>query len=208
MPDIRPLPLTSFEEDAPAGEELRKAREVLQAALAEREKIREQARREGYETGLAEGRAAAAAAERERLARECAPLGDLLRAAARAVEDRRAELAAAAERELVKLSVRIAEKIVKAEVAHGRPVAADNLRRAVALAVRRRELRVRVHPEDLALIEGFLPELRRELGDLGGVALESDPGLARGGVVVSTPEGAVDADLRTQIEEIERGLLG
>jgi flagellar assembly protein FliH len=208
MADIRPLPLKSFEEEALAGEELRKAREVLQAALAERERIREQARRDGFEKGLAEGREAAVRAERERLARECAPLGELLRAAARAVEASRAEVAAAAEREVVRLSVRIAEKIVKAEIAGGRPVAAENLRRAVALAVRRRELRVRVNPDDLALVEGFLPELRRELGDLGRVELEADPALARGGVVVSTPEGSVDAGLQAQLDEIERGLLG
>jgi flagellar assembly protein FliH len=193
MADIRPLPLKSFEEEALAGEELRKAREVLQAALAERERIREQARRDGFEKGLAEGREAAVRAERERLARECAPLGELLRAAAREVD---------------RLSVRIAEKIVKAEIAGGRPVAAENLRRAVALAVRRRELRVRVNPDDLALVEGFLPELRRELGDLGRVELEADPALARGGVVVSTPEGSVDAGLQAQLDEIERGLLG
>ena len=208
MADIRPLPLRSFEDELLAGEELRKARDVLQAALAEREKIREQARLDGYAAGLAEGREAAAQVERERAGIQAAPLADLLRAAAKAVEDRRAELAADAERDLLRLSVRIAEKIVKAEVESGRRVAAENLRRAVALAVRRREIRVRFNPADHALIEAFLPELRRELVDLGRVDLEPDPAVARGGVVVVTPEGAVDADLRTQIEEIERGLLG
>jgi flagellar assembly protein FliH len=208
MADIRPLPLRSFDDEALAAAELQKARDVLKAALAEREKIREQARREGLEKGLAEGREAAGKAERERLSKEAAPLGDLLRAAAAAVAEKRQELAAAAERDLLRLSIRIAEKIVKAEVESGRRVAVENLRRAVALAVRRREIRVRLHPADLALVEAFLPELRRELTDLGRVDLETDPAVARGGVIVTTPEGAVDADLRTQIEEIERGLLG
>ncbi len=208
MVDFRPLPLRSFEDVALVGEELRKAREVLQAALAEREKIREQARRDGFEAGLAEGREAAAKAERARLGLEAAPLAGLLRSAAQAVEARRAELAAGAERDLLRLSVRIAEKIVKAEVESGRRVAPENLRRAVALAVRRGELRVRLHPADLAMVDAFLPELRRELGDLGHVGLEADEAVERGGVVVVTAEGRVDAQLRTQIEEIERGLLG
>lgn len=208
MSDIRPLPLRSFDDEALAEAELEKAREILRGAIGEREKIREQARRDGYEKGLQEGREAAAVVERERLGREAAPLGDVLRAAAAAVDAKRAELAAAAETDLLRLAVRIAEKIVKAEVESGRRVAAENLRRAVALAVRRREIRVRLNPADLEMIEAFLPELRRGAPDLGPVLLEADAAVARGGVVVVTPEGVVDADLRTQIEEIERGLLG
>ena len=119
MADIRPLPLRSFEDELLAGEELRKARDILQAALAEREKIREQARVDGYAAGLAEGREAVAQVERERAGLQAAPLADLLRAAAKAVEERRAELAADAERDLVRLFVAIAEKIVKAEVKRG-----------------------------------------------------------------------------------------
>ena len=174
MTDIRPFPLRSFEDEALVRADFDKARDILRAALAEREKIRERARLEGFELGLADGRQAAAAAERE----------------------------------LVRLSVRIAEKIVKAEVASGARVAVENLRRAVALAVRRREVRVRLNPADLEAVEKFLPELRREVVDLGRVELEADPAVSRGGAVVVTPEGAVDADLRTQLEEIERGLVG
>jgi len=208
MTDIRPFPLRSFEDEALVRADFDKARDILRAALAEREKIRERARLEGFELGLADGRQAAAAAERERLSKEAAPLADILRAAAGALGEKRAELAAAAERELVRLSVRIAEKIVKAEVASGARVAVENLRRAVALAVRRREVRVRLNPADLEAVEKFLPELRREVVDLGRVELEADPAVSRGGAVVVTPEGAVDADLRTQLEEIERGLVG
>ena len=208
MADIRPLPLRSFEDEALIAADFEKAREILRGAIAEREKIRERARQEGFERGLAEGREAAAIAERERHAKEAAPLGDVLRAAAAAIGEKRAELAAAAERELVRLSVRIAEKIVKAEVASGARVAVENLRRAIALAARRREVRARVNPADLEAVEKFLPELRRELVDLGPVALEADPAVARGGAVVVTPEGAVDADILSQLNEIERGLLG
>lgn len=208
MSDVRPLPLRSFEDEALAQIELDKAREILRGALAEREKIRERARQEGFQRGFAEGREAASLEEREKLAREAAPLGDVLRAAAAAVGEKRAELAVAAERELVRLAVRIAEKIVKAEVESGSRVVVENLRRAIALAARRREVRVRLNPADLEAVEKFLPELRRELVDLGEVQLEPDPALERGGAVVLTPEGSVDADLRAQLLEIERGLLG
>lgn len=208
MGDARPLELTPFEEEARAREERGRAKDLLQAALAEADRIREAARHEGFERGFAEGRDAAAREARERAAAECRGIPDVLGAAARAVAESRTALVAEAERDLVALAVRIAEKLVKAELAAGRPVAAANLRRALELAVRRRDVRVRLNPADLAAVETYLPELRRRLADLGEVALEADAAVARGGAVVVTPEGTVDADLRTQIEEIERGLLG
>ena len=206
--EARPYELRSFEEDVEAQSQIARAREIVREAEAARDRIHEEARRAGTEAGLAEGRETAGRAERERVAAETAGLADALRRAAEGVEASRAGLVADAERALVRLAVRVAEKVVKAEIASGRPVAAANLRRAVELTARRREVRARVHPADLAALEAFLPELRRHLSDLGSLALEADPAVARGGCVVSTPEGSVDADIRTQLDEIERGLLG
>lgn len=207
---LRPFELRSFEDEARALVEAARARarEILRDAEAAALRIREEARRAGREQGMAEGREAAAAAERERVGRETSGLADLLRAAARRVEERRAELAAEAERDLVRLAVAVAEKILRAEIRAGRPVAAASLRRAVNLAARRRRLKALVHPEDLAAVQACLPSLRADLADLGVLELEESGSVSRGGCVVVTEEGSVDADLRTQLEEIERGLAG
>ncbi len=206
--DTRPFELRSFEEEAEAASRLDLARSIVREAEAARDRIREEARRAGYEEGLAEGREAAGRAERERIARESDGLADALRAAAGALEAARVRIAAEAERDLVRLAVRVAERIVKAEIGAGRPVAAANLRRAVELTVRRREVKARVHPADRAALEACLPGLLREVSDLGSVVLEADPSVPRGGCVVVTPEGSVDASVLAQLEEIERGLLG
>ncbi len=207
---IRPFELRSFEVEARAlVEEARpRAREILQSAEEEGRRIREEARRQGREEGRAEGIEAGAAAGRERVARETAGLAELLRRAAAGIEERRADLAAAAERDLVRLAVAVAEKIVRAEVRSGRAVAAAALRRAVELVTRRRRLKAHLHPDDLAMVESCLPALRADFADLGAVELEASGAVARGGCVVTTEEGAVDADVKTQLEEIERGLLG
>lgn len=206
----RPFELRSFEDEARALVEgaRGRAREILREADAEARRIFEEARRAGAEAGLAEGREAAAAAERARVGRETAGLADLLRALAREIGRKREELADAAERDLVRLAVAIAEKIVKAEVRSGRPVAAASLRRAVELVARRRRLRVLLHPEDLAVVEACLPALRADFSDLGAVDLQGSGAVERGGCLVAAEEGEVDADVRTQLEEIERGLLG
>jgi flagellar assembly protein FliH len=197
--EAKPFELHSFEEEMEA-----RAREILRDAEAERDRMREEGRRAGYEAGLALGRAEAEREGRERTA----SVADALRRAVEGVEAARVKLAAEAEPDLIRLAIRVAEKIVKAEVVSGRPLASANLRRALELTARRRDVRVRVHPADLAAIEASLPELRRGLSDLGSVALEADAAVARGGCLVSTPEGSVDSDVAAQLAEIERGLLG
>ena len=208
MGDSRPFELQSFEEELRAQEQVAKAKEILDAAMKERDRIREEARREGLEEGRAEALAQARKSERERLAPELAAARELLEQAAGAVRAERAGLAAAAERDLVRLAVRIAEKIVKREVRDPGAIAAGNLRRAIELTAGRRAVRILVHPDDLAALEAFLPDLHRGFDDLLEVSLEGSVTVGRGGCVVSTREGRVDATIAVQLEEIERGLLG
>ena len=208
MPDIRPFELRAFDEEVQAQADLQRLRGEIEAARAERDRIRDDARQEGLELARREALQEASKLERERVAVETAGLAELLRRSAEAIEGKRSELAAAGERDLVKLALAVAARIVKAEVQAGRPIAAGNLRRAVELTVSRQELKVQIHPEDLQLIETYLPELRRDFADLQKVVLEPNAALGRGGVVVQTREGSVDAAIATQLEEIERGLLG
>jgi flagellar biosynthesis/type III secretory pathway protein FliH len=94
MTDMRPFPLQSFEEEVRVQAEIAGAKEVLKATMAERDRIREEARREGLEKGKAEALAIARKAERERGAAELAAVRDLLEKAAEALQAKRAELVA------------------------------------------------------------------------------------------------------------------
>ncbi len=200
MADVRPFSLWSFDAEVEGRAELERLRAEVRAAEAERDRIRDEARREGLELARRDAIQAAAA--------ESAPLADLLRKAAAAVEERREAWIAGAEQELLVLTMAVAAKVVKTEIAAGRPVAEANLRRAVELTARRQELQVLVHPDDLARIEAYLPELRREFSEIHKIAIDAGPGVDRGGVIVQTREGSVDATIATQLDQIERGLLG
>ena len=208
MQDVRPLELKSFDEEVQAQADLLRLRAEIKAAEAQRDAIRDMARREGLELGRLDAIEHATKVERERVAAETAGLADLLRQAAASIEKQRASLSAVAERDLLKLALLVAGKVTKAAVQSGKPVAEENLRRAIALTARRQELKLLMNPQDVARIEEFLPELRREFTDIQKVVLEADPAIGRGGVVVQTREGSVDATIAAQLEEIERGLLG
>jgi flagellar assembly protein FliH len=208
MQDVRPLALRAFDDEVQAQADLARLREEIKAAEAQRDAVRDAARREGLELGRLDALEQASKVERERVAADTAGLADLLRKAASSIEEKRASLAGAAERDLVKLALAVAAKIVKAEIRGGKPVAEGNLRRAIELTARRQEVKVLLHPADLSRIEAYLPELRREFADLQKVVLESSDAVGAGGVVVQTRDGSVDASIAAQLEEIERGLLG
>ena len=199
MGEIQPFDLKSFDAEVQAAADLERLRIEIRQAEAERDRIRDDARREGRELAKADGIEAAR--------RDAAPLADLLRRAAEALKDRQSELTTLAERDLVKLALRIAAKVVKKEIAAG-TVAVENLRRAIELTASRREIRVLLHEQDLARIDEYLPDLRREFSDLQKIALEPSPAVEPGGVIVQTREGSVDATIAAQLDQIERGLLG
>lgn len=199
MSDIHPFDLRSFDAEVQAAADLERVRAEIREAEAERDRIRDAARREGLELAKAD------ALDRARA--DAAPVLDLLRKAAAMIGEKRAEVGALAERDLVKLALLVAAKIVKKEVAGG-PVAIDNLRRAIELTASRREIKVLLHEQDLARVDAILPDLRREFSDLQQIALEPSPAVEPGGVIVQTREGSVDATIAAQLDQIERGLLG
>ncbi|MBI2900637.1 MAG: hypothetical protein HYY17_10655 [Planctomycetes bacterium] len=206
----QPFHLQSFEDEARSIVDAARsrARELLAAALAESKRIRDEAHREGVAAGEAEGRTRAEEAERARIREANAGITALLEGIARGIEQRRRELLANAERDLVGLAVAIAEKIVRAEVDSGKAVAAANVAHACRLLVGRNEMEVRLNPEDLEMVEAVLPEIRARFGGAARIETRPDPAVERGGCIVQTAQGGVDAELRTQLEEISRALMG
>ncbi len=205
-----PFHLKSFEDEAEfiLDKARGKGKEILIRTLQECQRLKESARVNGRAAGREEGVKQAEDTERVRITGETAPLADLLKKITTRIEEKQNNLFEAAERQVVELAVAIAEKIVKGEVASGRAVATENVRRAVELAVNRGTLEIRLHPKDHSLVEKYLPTLTSDFTDIDSVELRDDPSVERGGCVVHTRMGKIDAELKTQLEEIGRTLLG
>lgn len=171
----------------------RRVREMVAAAeaearriVAEAEDARSRLHAEAVAAGRAEGAAraaalvASAAAERERLVAAAGP-------------------------ELARLAVDIARKVLGRELALDPGAVVEIAAQAIAAARDRRELILRVNPEDAAAV-------RAAEGRLAGLALAApleiveDPRVDRGGAVLDTEAGRVDARVETQLAELSRAL--
>lgn len=160
-----------------------RARELLEGAQEERERIRADAAEQGRAEGLARAGAALVAA-----------------AAAR---DRRL---AGAEREVVALALDVARKVLGRELAQDRSAVADLAAQALAVARDRREVTLRVNPEDADAIRAAAGRLGALLARAPGLDVREDPTVERGGAVVETEAGRVDARVEAQLAALARAI--
>ena len=184
---VVPKPLLDARQEAAAL--LAGAQTEADALRADAAAVREAARREGFETGRADGLAEAAVAV----------------AAAHAEAARRV---AAAGPTAIALAAKMAEKII------GRAVALDPETMAEiageALAACRPgagTIRVRIHPEDLPAVEARRAALAAR-APAAALELVADEAVGRHGCVIETAQGRVDARLESQLAALERALTG
>ena len=163
------------------------AEERLRAVAAE---TRRRAREEGFAEGLAEARTrvepaleAVAEAERQIRARE----GDFLRAA---------------ERSAVELALAIAEKIVGGTVSARPETVLDVVGGALLRTESRHRLVIEVNPEDLELVSESAEGLTARLGGVQRLDVIAERRVERGGCIVRTEEGEIDARIGSQLERL------
>jgi flagellar assembly protein FliH len=161
-------------------------------ALAELERERraalEQAREEGYAAGLAEARA------------QLAPAADALALAAAGVEAALEEFTATAERRAVELALLLAERVV-GEALQVRPeLVLSAVTGALRASGERDQLVVEVNPEDLALVQAGVGEVASRVGGIHRLEVVPERRVPRGGCIVRTLEGEVDARVAEKLE--------
>jgi type III secretion system HrpE/YscL family protein len=182
--------------EAPVFDAKMEAERLLAEARGEAERILADARQESDRM-----RQKAAAEGREKGLQAVTELLVGARAAAARARD-------AAQSDLRALAVRIAGKILGRELALKPEVVNDVVSQAVAHAGEPQDLVVRVNPADLEAVERGKPRLIERVRSARAVTFRSDETVGRGGCVIETELGVVDARLSTQLEAIERALRG
>lgn len=134
---------------------------------------RQQGYQNGYAAGLSAGREAGMAAARQ----DAEMLKALVLGFGRPLRD----LDAAVEEALLALALEVARQVIRSDLRMRPESLLPLLREALeALPLRSANPSIRLHPEDLALVERLAPELAEE-----GVLLEADEELERGGPVLA-----------------------
>jgi flagellar biosynthesis/type III secretory pathway protein FliH len=157
--------------------------------------IEQQAKSDGFSQGARDGRAAAQAEMDEML--------ETMRGLVEMARVERHKIIETAEPEIVRLSVAIAERILNQHVALDANSVLEMTRAAITRLVNRETVTVRVNPADVETMRQHRDKLM-SMNDIDNLRIIEDQRVDRGGVVIETDAGTIDAKVSTQLREARR----
>lgn len=178
------------------------AAQIVAAAQAQAEKIRKQAEIDGLK---AADRTMQAKVEAE-TARRMEAVLPALKAAAEEVRTAKQAWIAHWEQTAVHLASRIAERIVRCELAARPELPLVLVRESLELAAGGEVTRVLLNPTDLQILGPQVELVVRELTRGGAAEVQADPRIAPGGCRVETQHGVIDQQIETQLARLEEEL--
>ena len=103
------------------------------------------------------------------------------------------------------LAMHMAEKVVAGAIAAEPERLLDVVRGALRTIVERERVVVLVHPDDLGLMRDGMAELTGSLGGMEHLEVQEERRVGRGGAILRTSFGEVDARVETKLERAAYG---
>jgi flagellar assembly protein FliH len=172
---------------------------ILKKAGAEREAIEMEAYRKGLEQGQTQGQMMAV--------KRIEPLIQTLSHAIEEMKRMRHLIIEKHQDQILEILVLIAEKVIHRQIQLSPDIILDTVRHACSYLTETDEIRLRVHPSDFENIREIERIISTQLTGNGGIHFIEDATIDRGGIIIETDYGEIDASIRSQIEHMQEVLL-
>jgi flagellar assembly protein FliH len=176
-----------------------KAKQIENDSLAafenERKEAEERGRLAGRETGFAEGRD------------EVARLVERTRTILERAQDKRAEILAETEQQIIDLVLLISRKVIKIISENQRNVVISNVVQALRKVKGRGNIIIKVNMLDIKLATEHKKEFIELVEGSKSVQIIEDSTVDPGGCVIETDFGEIDARISSQLAELEQKIL-
>jgi len=111
------------------------------------------------------------------------------------------------EERIIMLSIAMAEKIINQEVQTRKEIILGVLKGALKNIVETDGMKIRINPQDYRYVMEVKNDFLQSLSGLSKVEFEEDASIKRGGAIVETMFGEVDARIESQLKEIQAAML-
>jgi len=179
-----------------------KKKKEIQDVLREAQEKASLLEREAYEKGFAQG-------EKDGFElgqRKALKLVENIQSVLRSMDNLRQEVLAHYEKEILELVFAIAQRVIHRDIRSDDKAVEGTVLSALALAAEKSKATLRVNPEDFDYVEELRPEFFTAVKELKALTITSDPSITRGGCLLESPYGDVDARIETQLEKIHQCL--
>ncbi|HET6487464.1 MAG TPA: flagellar assembly protein FliH [Spirochaetia bacterium] len=174
------------------------------AALEEEVKGRvAQVEKEATERGQAEGHAKGYEEGRAEVARLVESLHAII---AKAIEKRN-EIIEEAETQIINLVLLIVKKVIKVISENQKNVVINNVVQALRKLKSRGDVVIRVNLADLELTSEHVKDFMKMVENVKSITVLEDSSVDRGGCIIETDFGQIDARISSQLHEIEERIL-
>ena len=175
------------------------ADQIIAEAQAERDKIINASKKEGYDTGYEAGY--------QEGNKEAQRLIERMHNVLDAVMARREEILNETEYQIVELVVLIARKVVKIISENQKTVIMNNVLQALKKVKGRGDVTIRVNLADVKLTTDHIHDFIERVEAVKGITVMEDTTVEKGGCIVETDFGAIDARISSQLTELEQKIL-
>jgi len=191
---LAPVPKPAFPAGPSTREQVEKAKgeaqKIIDQAVQEASHLKEIAKTEGLEQGKAEAA--------EQIEEAFATLNQAIKERKKIIKD--------SESELLRLSLKISEQIIRSEVSLHRDVCLNIVAEAIARVSDREQIIVRVNREDAEYLKRYKDRLAGLLDGVKSFSIIEDNNIEPGGCVIETNLGFIDSRIPTKIKAVEEAL--
>jgi flagellar assembly protein FliH len=110
------------------------------------------------------------------------------------------------EKDILETIFAISKKVIHTHMQFDETAVKNTIMAAINLASEKREITLRINPEDFELVEKLRPELFASHMNVKSIMITSDSTILRGGCLLETASGDVDASIETQLEILHQSL--
>lgn len=174
------------------------ATSIVSGARNEQARLEEASRQKGLVAARDE-------AARESLAKIQGAI-DTLEAAASDLRAKKLEFLRSAGEGMVEIIAMILERIVRGSIVCDATLVRRTIDEAIKELSSADRITLRIHPDDLVSVKEYQNEIMSKVESLSDITITPDGGISRGGVIIETAFGRIDARLETQLSEILRTL--
>lgn len=175
------------------------AREILDKAHEDEKSVYERSRQDGMEKGREEGYKEGNA-EAERLVERIHKMLE-------SVQAKRQEILDGTEQQIVSLVILTARKVVKIMSENQKSVVMANVIQALKKVKGRGEVTLRVNLSDVKLTSEHISDFIKQVENVTNIHVVEDSSVEKGGCIVETDFGAIDARISSQLSELENQIL-
>ncbi len=175
------------------------AAKILEQANSDKSEISKKSYKEGYDKGHEDGFNTG----KDEVTRLVERTHKILES----VMSRREEILSETEQQIVELVILMARKVVKVLSESQKSVVMANVLQALKKVKGRGSVTLRVNLADVKLTSEHVQDFIKQVENVQGITVLEDSTVEKGGCIVETDFGAIDARIQSQLSELENKIL-